>query len=455
MLRSPADGSGFQLLYGWGRTAPSGAHVFAPRTIEQVEALLHDVHGRGLVARGLGRSWGDAAQNAGGTVIDMTGVQEVSVDPKRGIVRAHAGTSLASLMDAALPHGLTLPIMPGTCRITVGGAIAADIHGKDHHVAGSVRDHIADLRMWVPQEGEVTVRPGSDLFDATLGGMGLTGLILEATIALRRVESAYVAMDTERTADIDDAVERMAAGDDAYRYSVAWLDCLAPSRRIGRAVLTRANDARAEDLPADARRAPLAQPPARALRIGRPLPARVVHPVTVRLFNALRYRRAPRRETGRIVPAGRYLFPLDRIVDYNLLYGPRGFVEYQFVVPDGSERLLRRSIEVLRAAGCPPLLGVLKRFGGRAARYLSFPIPGWCLGLDVPVGYPGLPGALRRLDDMVAEAGGRIYLAKDARMRPEALEAMYADLAAWRELRARADPKAVFQSDLGRRLDLV
>jgi decaprenylphospho-beta-D-ribofuranose 2-oxidase len=445
----------FVSVTGWGRTAPTTAYLLHPRTREEAAAAVREWGARGGIARGLGRAYGDAAQSAGGTVLDMTGLDRVhSVDAAAGRVTCDAGVSLHRLTEVLLPLGWFVPVTPGTRQVTVGGAVGADIHGKNHHVSGSFSRHVESLEL-VTADGSVrTVRPGSDLFDATAGGMGLTGVILSATLALHRVETSLMSVDTERAADLDDLMARLASGDHRYRYSVAWIDLLARGRATGRAVITRGEHAPRAALPARARRAPLAFRPGRLPAAPRFVPGGLLNRTTVRAFNEFWFRRAPRHRSGELRRLSAFFHPLDAVPHWNRVYGRNGFVQYQFVVGHGHEETLRRIVRRIARRGCPSFLAVLKRFGAADPGWLSFPRPGWTLALDIPAGLPGLGTFLDELDEEVAGAGGRVYLAKDSRLRPELLETMYPRLADFRALRSRLDPDGVFTSDLSRRLAL-
>ncbi len=417
--------------------------------------MLDGEPGRGAIARGLGRSYGDAAQCAGGVVIDLTSLDKVHyLDGVRGVVKVDAGMSLDALMRLLLPQGWFVPVTPGTRHVTVGGALSADIHGKNHHVDGSFCDHVERFTLITPT-GTVDLTPDADLFWATAGGMGLTGVVVDATLRLQPVETAFVRVDTERARDLDDALDRMGQGDHRYQYSVAWVDCLARGGSLGRSVLTRGNHARLEELPPGARHsAPDFSPKALS---GAPhwLPSGLLSRTSVRTFNALRFAKAPSLERGRIQPLHTFFHPLDGLPNWNRLYGKRGLVQYQFVLPLGQEDVLGRALERLSVARCPSFLAVLKRFGPANQGPLSFPIPGWTLALDAPAGWAGLAPLLDGLDELVVEAGGRVYLAKDSRLRPELLAPMYPRLDEWRRVQAKTDPAGVLQSDLARRLRLV
>ncbi|MFI5683613.1 FAD-binding protein [Streptomyces sp. NPDC051636] len=446
---------------GWGRTAPTAARLIRPRTYEEAATAVRTCGARGGIARGLGRAYGDAAQNAGGAVLDMTGLDRVhAIDADGGTVLCDAGVSLQRLMEVLLPLGWFVPVTPGTRHVTVGGAIGADIHGKNHHVSGSFSRHVLSLELLTADGGIRTVRPGTPLFDATAGGMGLTGVILTATLRLLPVETSYMSVDTERAADLDDLMARLTATDHRYRYSVAWIDLLARGAATGRAVLTRGDHAPLEALGTGTRawRHPLAFRPRQGPAVPALGPALVPEGVlsrtSVGLFNEIWYRKAPRARAGELHRISAFFHPLDGVPHWNRIYGRAGFVQYQFVVGYGHEDTLRRIVHRVSERRCPSFLAVLKRFGDADPGWLSFPVPGWTLALDIPAGLPGLAAFLDELDEEVAAAGGRVYLAKDSRLRPDLLAAMYPRLDAFRALRAELDPNGVFTSDLSRRLNL-
>lgn len=446
-----------QQLTGWGRTAGTVATVVRPRSAQEVADLLALPAGRGTIARGAGRSYGDAAQSAGGTVLDLTGLApDLRIDPATGLVTVAAGVLLDRLLRDLVPLGWFVPVSPGTRFVTVGGAIASDVHGKDHHVRGSFCSHVTSLRLALPGGELRHITPGSDpaLFWATAGGMGLTGVVVEATFQCVPIATSRVRVDTERADDLDDVMDRMTSGDAAYRYSVAWVDLVARGRHLGRSVLTRGNPAAVEELPGALRDDPLAYDPQVRLAVPSRVPAALLNPLTVRAFNELWFRKAPRRREGELQTIAAFFHPLDGLRGWNALYGPRGFVQYQFVLPDGQEPALRAVVEQLSAAGSASFLAVLKRLGAADPGPLSFPLPGWTLALDIPAGSPGLPGLLSSLDEAVVAAGGRVYLSKDAVLTPRRLAQMYPRLPEWREVRDRVDPGGVLRSDLSRRLGL-
>ena len=455
-----------ELLTGWGRTAPTAAdvvHAVHPSSVDDAmaEAVARaDGRGdRGLVARGMGRSYGDAAQNAGGTVVDTTWLDGIlHADLGTGRVTVGGGVSLQTLMERFVPLGWFVPVTPGTRLVTVGGAVAADIHGKNHHVDGSFCSHVVSMTLVTPT-GTRTVSASDDaeLFWATAGGMGLTGIVTEATLQMIPVETSYMLVDTERAVDLDDVMDKMLHGDDAYRYSVAWIDCQSTGRRLGRSVLTRGDHARLADLPAR-----LAADPDRArsfvprqlARVPVTPPSGLLNPLTVGAFNEFWFRKAPRRQLGRPHHMTGFFHPLDGVGEWNRLYGSRGFLQYQFVVPDGAGETVRRAIERLTEVKLASFLAVLKRFGPGDPGPLSFPMPGWTLALDLPVGHPVLDRLLDDLDQEVLAAGGRIYLAKDSRLAPDTFRAMYPSVDRFLDVKRRVDPDGLLRSDLGRRLGL-
>jgi decaprenylphospho-beta-D-ribofuranose 2-oxidase len=443
-------------LTGWGRTAPTPAVLTPAQDDGEVRAVLEQRSPRGVLARGLARSYGDAAQNAGGHVLDMTAADRVlAVDLATGEVEVEAGISLDRLMTLFVPMGFFVPVTAGTRYVTVGGAIAADIHGKNHHQAGSFAQHVRWLDLLTADGRVRRVGPDADpdLFWATAGGMGLTGVILRARVRMKPIESSSILVDTDRTPDLDALMTLLTETDHRYDYSVAWIDCVAKGRRMGRSVLTRGRFARRDELPARKQGDPLRYSGSVKLVVPNVFPPGALNLATVAAFNELWYRKAPRRKRDQLQSIPTFFHPLDGVGEWNRIYGPRGFVQYQFVVPFGEEAAMREALVRISSSGHASFLAVLKRFGEGNPGMLSFPTPGWTLALDIPV-VSGLARLLDELDELVVAAGGRIYLAKDSRVRPELFESMYPRLGDFRAVRARVDPDGVFTSDLARRLSL-
>ncbi len=446
-----------RVLTGWGRTAPSGADVVAPVGADEVGAVVTGPLPRGVLPRGLGRSYGDAAQNAGGRVVDMTGMTGIQAfDASTGVLTADAGLSLDALMRLVVPAGWFPPVSPGTRLVTLGGALAADVHGKNHHVDGAFANGVLGFELVTPDGAVHRVDPDGDpdVFWATAGGMGLTGVIRRVTLQLKPITTSRMVVDTERTVDLDDLLARMEERDHAYRYSVAWID-LVSRRHRGRSVLTRGDHAEVEGLSPLQRGAPLTYDPSALASVPPGIPSGLLNTATVAAFNEAWYRRHPVHRTGegQTIPA--FFHPLDGVRDWNRVYGRRGFLQYQFVVPFGAEETLRGIVHDIADARMPSFLAVLKRFGPGNAGHLSFPMAGWTLALDIPAGVDGLEALLAGFDERVVAEGGRVYLAKDSRLDAAMVPAMYPRLDEWRAVRDRLDPGGVLTSDMDRRLRLT
>jgi decaprenylphospho-beta-D-ribofuranose 2-oxidase len=437
------------LLSGWGRTMPSVATLRTVSSEEEIAAAIAASHA--IIARGLGRSYGDPAQVSGGTVL-CSQMSDVGPIDEEGVLQVGAGASLDQLLAECIPQGWFLPVTPGTRQVTIGGAIAADVHGKNHHVDGSFARHVLAMRIVTPT-GVATISPDEDgeLFWATMGGLGLTGVVASITLKLLKIDTDQVVVDTQRFANLDEVMSEMTEGDADYRYSVAWVDCMTRGANLGRAVLTRGDHARASDVDSVSLRAPTAA----RLKVPFDAPSGLLNPWTIRAFNEAWFRSSPRHQVAKLESFSSFFHPLDGVGDWNRLYGRRGFVQYQFCVPEGSGDTVRRAIEHLASSGLASFLAVLKRFGPSSPGPLSFPMPGWTLALDLPVGPATLPQVLDDLDELVLSADGRIYLAKDARLSPEKIRAMYPRLDEFREVKNRVDPEHKLTSDLARRLDLV
>lgn len=446
MSTSPRDS-----LHGWGGTSPSVATVLSPSTTDDVLQAVKAAGQRGIVARGLGRSYGDAAQNGGGEVVRLPARMTLSTD---GLLEAEAGASLDDIMRLGLPRGWFVPVTPGTRYVTVGGAIAADIHGKNHHVAGTFSQHVESMELLTPDGTVHSVTQADPLFWATAGGMGLTGVILSAKVRMYPVETAWMKVDHERANDLDDLMDKLSRHDDDFRYSVAWFDCTTKGASMGRGVIDRGDHAKLDDLPANKRATAQDFAPRNLLKAPPWVPNGVLNPLTVRAFNELWFRKSPVLKQGHLQRIGGFFHPLDGVDGWNRIYGSQGFLQYQFVVPFGAEETMRAIVEELTKLGVPSFLAVLKRFGEGNSGMLSFPSAGWTLALDIPTAVPGLASLLDQLDDKVVEVGGRIYLAKDSRLRPSLLGAMYPKLEEFRAIREQVDPGRVIQSDLARRLGL-
>ena len=451
-------------LTGWGRTAPSVAQVLStgdPEVIAEAVARVADAgHGpnRGVIARGLGRSYGDNAQNGGGLVIDMTALNRVhSIDADSHLVDVDAGVNLDQLMRAALPFGLWVPVLPGTRQVTVGGAIACDIHGKNHHSGGSFGNHVASMDL-LTADGQIhhLTPDGGDaeLFWATVGGNGLTGIVLRAVIAMTPTETAYFLADGDVTGGLDETIAFHSDGSEAdYSYSSAWFDAISAPPKLGRAVISRGSLATREQLPPKLRRNPLKFDAPQYFTAPDIFPNGLGNKLIFGAMTDLWYRKA-RGYRGKIQNLTQFYHPLDMVGQWNRAYGPSGFGQYQFVVPTEAVPEMKGILYDIQRSGHYSFLNVFKLFGPGNKAPLSFPIPGWNVCVDFQV-KPGLGDFLAELDRRVLEFGGRLYTAKDSRTTAATFHAMYPRIDEWIAVRRRVDPAAVFVSDMARRLELL
>jgi FAD/FMN-containing dehydrogenase len=430
-------------LHGWGRFPTAEGTVHRARDLEDLCRLAGGP--ASLIGRGAARSYGDAAVAA--DVVSTVPLRHLlDFDPGRGRVRAQAGVSLDDLIRFVLPRGWFPPVTPGTRYATLGGCVAADVHGKNHHRDGAFSAFVDELEV-VLAGGDVVccsreMRP--DLFWATLGGMGLTGLVHAVQLRLRPLRSVFVDGLSLRTGSLRETCQVLLQTQEEHLYSVAWIDAL-PHRGRGRGLVLLGDHATDGRLTPLHRNAPWRLPA---------LPVNVVRGFGLRLANALYHRRQLRRRRRHRVHYEPYFYPLDGIDDWNRAYGRRGFVQFQFVVPfDDGESVMS---EVMDRAGreAPCSLAVLKTFGDHDAGPLGFPMPGYTLALDF-ARTQGIEAALRVAADVVAAAGGRVYLAKDAILTPEQVDAMYPRLDEFRSLRRQIDPAGHFRSRLSDRTGLT
>lgn len=440
-------------LAGWGNYPRARCQVVHPAFVDHVAP---EVRPEGTLARGMGRSYGDAASNEQGVVIDCTSLDRfLAFDDATGTLTCEAGVTLAEIIETFGPRGWFPRITPGTKHVTVGGCIANDVHGKAHHADGCFSKSVESFSLLLADGSVVTAsrEENADLFWANFGGMGLLGVILTATIRLRKIATTYFRQKVFRANDLDEMLDLIDETAEQFPYAVAWVDSLAGGASLGRGVLTVGDHAELDDLPAQLRRHPLKLAPREPL-ITLPIhaPSQALNPVTLRMLNFVLDQVQAR---GRpIAHYEGFFYPLDAIGLWNRGYGKRGFTQYQFVVPlDDGRRTVRALLETIAASGFLPFLNVLKRLGPEEGM-LSFPFEGYTYAIDFPIA-PGLEAFLRKLDAMVLDAGGRIYLGKDAFVDAETLRAMYPQLPRWRAIKKRYDPEQVFTSDLARRVGLV
>lgn len=439
------------MLSGWGRFPRQDCRVAAPRDEAALRALVAE---GGLIARGNGRAYGDSAISAGLTV-DMRRFDKfVSFDPKSGLLVAEAGVLLGDVISAFLPLGWFPAVTPGTRFVTLGGMIAADVHGKNHHKAGSLRRFVDWIDLMGP-DGKVrrcTPDRNADLFEWTLGGMGLTGVILRAAIRLAPVETGWIRQELIPAASLDEAMAAFELSGDAT-YSVAWIDCLSGGASLGRSLVMLGEHATLDELPRPRRKAPFDTPPRRRLGVPVDLPAFTLNSLTVRAFNALYYARGLGRAGESLVDWESYFYPLDGVRGWNRIYGRRGLAQFQCVLPpDTTKAGLTALLQATSQAGRGSFLGVLKKFGPDAGRF-SFPMEGYTLALDFPVSGATLR-LMAELDRIAVDHGGRFYLAKDSRLSAGLLREADPRVRDFAEMRKTTKTKAVFTSAQSERLNL-
>jgi FAD/FMN-containing dehydrogenase len=435
------------MLEGWGRFPRLHSEVLGLRDLAGARQALA---GRpSLIARGNGRAYGDAALSRHAVLCTLPSNRILAFDPIDGRITCEAGLLLADLLEFCVPHGFFPPVTPGTRYVTIGGMVAADVHGKNHHGAGSFGHHVEHMLI-LTADGQVRTASRTEnpeLFFATIGGMGLTGIALEITFRLLPIETAMIRQETRRAADLDAVLESFEQTAH-WTYSVAWIDCLARGASMGRSLLFVGEHATAIEAPADA----LELPAGRQLRVPFDLPGFVLNGFTVRAFNALYYARG--RPGTRIVSCLPYFYPLDALLDWNRIYGPAGFVQYQCVIPKPAGRAgLALLLERIAHAGLGSFLAVLKLFGAEKSGPLSFPMQGYTLALDFPA-RPAAFNLMLELDAVVADHGGRIYLAKDARAGAALLRRGYPELDSFMTVREAVDPNRKFASLQSERLGL-
>ncbi len=441
---------GLATLSGWGRVARSSSVTLEPAGTESLTGVFADQGqgARGVIAHGASRSYGDAALNGQGAVILTRGLDRIlSFDPDTGDIAVEPGVSFRQLLATFLPQNFLVPVTPGTGFATIGGAVAHDVHGKNHELAGSFTQHVTELDVLTADGTLRTIGPAREpaLFAATCGGLGLTGVVTRVAFRMQRVPGPGVRVSLKRLPDLESFLDAMdqAAG---ASYAVGWIDGTARRRALGRGVLETAE-------PTDAA---VRLPRPRTLEIPFDFPNVALNKLSIRAFNAAYWRRVPRAGTVREMALGKFLYPLDALGGWNRIYGKRGFHQFQTVLPfESGSRALAELMHVIAESGRASFLAVLKRLGPglapHSAGYLSFPRPGYTLALDFPAS-PGIEALYARLVAITRDHGGRVYLAKDALLTPEDFRAMYPRWAEFRAVLDDVDPDRRLQSDLSRRL---
>jgi FAD/FMN-containing dehydrogenase len=432
-------------LSGWGRVPVRQAEE---RVSEDLEAASDDVP----LTRGLGRSYGDASLPGASdprVLCSRLADRVIALDRERGVLRAEAGLSLARMNALLAPAGLATPVSPGTQYVTLGGMVASDVHGKNHHVAGCFGEHVRALRMRVADGRvlEVTDDAEPELFRATLGGLGLTGHVLEVEVALERISSPWIWRETRRLPDLDGLIDALCSAGAEWPFTVGWVDTTARGGALGRGLLTVGRWALPEETPPASPRA-LTTP-----AVPFDMPEFLIAPWSIALFNQLWFHRVPVRGTRGVVHPVPFFTPLDAVRDWNRLYGKRGMVQYQCVLPiERDPSAPRRVMETVVEHGGASPLSVVKECGPEGRGLLSFPMPGVSIALDLPYRGGATQALIDALNEIVIDCGGRIYLAKDALTRRDHLQAMESRLAAFEAVRRRWDPERRLRSALSTRL---
>lgn len=442
-------------ITGWGRYPASAARVFPVQSTAEPGQVLKARRGKSLLGRGAGRAYGDAALNRSNFCLDFTPYNRfIAFDEQTGILRAEAGVTLEQILGVFVPRGWFLPVTPGTKYPTLGGSVACDVHGKSSY---SLSHYVERLHMLLADGSYVTCSAEylPDLFWATVGGMGLTGLILEVELKMTRIETCLIKYQGVKARNLEEIFQLFEETEE-WPMTVAWIDCLARGKKLGRSIMMRGAFARQNELKSIAQQSRARSVPNKGkLAVPFAFPAWSLNKLSVAAFNTCYYGKHPRC-LDTIMDYDSFFYPLDSILKWNLIYGGPGLVQYQFLIPleqgfEGVKTLLEEISATRRAS----FLAVLKKFGNiQNPGMISFPAPGYFLALDFPVGQGGILKHMDQWDKLVLKYGGRIYLAKDARMKQETFNAMYPRINEWRAVKQKYDPKNVFSSDLARRLGL-
>ena len=435
---------------GWGRAFISESQVIDSSNIR--EHLAYPTE-QGVIPVGLSRSYGDSALNSFGLCVTSQNQQNIFVDESTGTATCESGATIGQLERAALAHGFFPYVVPGTEFVTIGGAIASDVHGKSHHIHGSFGNYVSEMELMLASGDEITISPDgkhTDYFRATVGGMGLTGLIKSAKIQLRKVDSAYVITENKRVPNLTSMLIVLREFERNYEYCVAWVDL--SGKFEGRGLVTGGRHANVSELPSRFEGKSFGERKPKNLQLPKLIEASYINRTTIRLFNELWYRKPLKSDLSHIQP---FMHPLDGIANWNRLYGKSGFHQYQFVIPYANEAFLFRVLDRLKDIGASSPMAVLKGFGDQSNGLLSFPKSGWTLSIDISSKTKGSLQLLDSLDVDLVKLGGRVYLTKDSRMNSSLLTQMYPNLSNWREIKKVMDPKNLWQSDQSRRLNLL
>jgi decaprenylphospho-beta-D-ribofuranose 2-oxidase len=440
-----------QLIANWGNYPKMKSDVKSFTFTEQLSQLIHSTDH--FIPRGNGRCYGDASL-ALTTISTLNYKRILSFDTVNGVFECQSGIILDRILEVIVPKGWFLPVTPGTKFITVGGAVGSDVHGKNHHVDGSFSNHIIDMDVMVADGSVITCSPtkNNDLFEATCGGMGLTGMITRIKFRLKKIETSYVRQKQVKAANLEELIALFERYKD-YTYSMAWIDCLTKGEHFGRGILIVGEHATEKELNETQKKKKLDVHGKMKITFPFNLPSWVLNTLTVKAFNFLYYGKNFRKEIDNVVPYEPFFYPLDAILHWNRGYGKKGFVQYQFVLPLSAKQGLVNILNRISDEGLGSFLAVLKVFGKQDS-LISFPDEGFTLALDFPV-REGLFRFLDELDQIVLQYGGRLYMSKDARMKPEVLFKGYPRIEEFKSIVRKYNPSYKLSSVQSERLLLT
>jgi FAD/FMN-containing dehydrogenase len=434
LRKQVAASSPTEQVLSWGRYPKTAHHhVHKPAWNDQVPDILRAAAPGSLLPYGLGRSYGDSCLNAGRELIDCRRLNRIlGFDESTGVLRCESGVSLSDILDVFVPKGWFLPVTPGTRFVTVGGAIANDVHGKNHHCAGTFGAHVRQIGLHRSNDGLVICNSNSevnsDMLRATIGGLGLTGVIAWADIQLKRVAGPWIDAESIPFESLDNFLDLSRESNDRFEYTVAWLDCFAGKNPRG--IFFRGNHAAERGKEFHPKRGP---------KLPFALPAWMLNRYSVRAFNTAYYRIHAARKGAAVVPYDSFFYPLDSVRQWNLLYGKQGFLQYQCVIPETNVAAVEELLDRIARSGMGSFLGVLKQFGSAPpAGMLSFPRPGLTIALDFAMRGERTLRLMQSLDELVQQSGGAIYPAKDARMSPALFDTSFPR---WRGFVPYIDPR--------------
>ncbi len=437
-------------IYNWGRYPTVKANISSLHYCDELSDVIERTP---CIARGNGRCYGDASLSE--NVISTLGFSRIlSFDKESGELHCQSGILFSDILQLIVPDGWFLPVTPGTKFITVGGAVASDVHGKNHHCEGSFREHIINLKLFCSNGGiiDCNQQQNKQLFDATCGGMGLTGLIISVHFRLKKIETSYINRVQEKASNLDEVLSLFEKYNE-HTYSMAWIDCLKGGRSFGRSIMMAGEHTSAKELAETGKSELLNLPSSGKLSVPFNLPEFCLSKTSVRIFNQLYFHKTIKKHSSDIIHFDPFFYPLDSIHHWNRMYGKKGFLQYQFVLPiETSRRGLIEILEKIRKQDLGSFLAVLKLFGKQNG-IMSFPMPGYTLALDFPV-QKGVFDFLNKLDELVLKHNGRLYLSKDARMNSKVFKESYPNYPEFVKTIDQYNPNRIYSSHQSKRLNI-